>query len=54
MNLSAPKQLTFWIAVVVAVIGVVANFVPAVAAYALWVVVVAFVILALGVLIEGL
>jgi len=56
MNLSAPKQLTFWIAVVVAVIGVVASFVsiPVLSDYALWVVVIAFIILALGNLVEGL
>jgi cytochrome c oxidase subunit IV len=56
MNLSAPKQITFWIAVIVAVVGVVAYLVtiPVLSGIAFWLVVVAFVILAAGNLIEGL
>ncbi len=56
MNLSAPKNLTFWIAVVIAVIGLIAFFgvIPGFAAYAFWIMLVAFVLLALGNLIGGL
>ncbi|HET7087281.1 MAG TPA: hypothetical protein VFL17_01385 [Anaerolineae bacterium] len=56
MTLSAPKQITFWIAVVIAVVGVVASLVtiPVLSGIALWVVVVGFVVLALGNLVEGL
>jgi threonine/homoserine/homoserine lactone efflux protein len=56
MNLSAPKQITFWVAVVVAVVGVIAALVtiPVLSTYALWIVVIAFVILAAGNLVEGL
>jgi cytochrome c oxidase subunit IV len=56
MKLSAPKQITFWIAVIVAVVGVVAYLVTSLglSGYAVWVLVVAFIILALGNLIEGL
>jgi cytochrome c oxidase subunit IV len=56
MKLSAPKQITFWIAVIVAVVGVIAFLVTSLglSGYAFWVLVVAFVILALGNLIEGL
>jgi threonine/homoserine/homoserine lactone efflux protein len=56
MNLSAPKQITFWIAVVLVVIGIVASIVSLgfLSTYALWIVVIGFVVLALGVLIEGL
>lgn len=56
MNLSAPKQITFWIAVVVALVGILANFVtiPVLSSIAFWLVVLAFVILAIGNLAEGI
>ena len=56
MNLSAPKQLTFWIAVVVAVVGLIASLVtiPVLSGFALWLVVIGFIILAAGNLLEGL
>ena len=56
MKLSAPKQVTFWIAVVIGLIGVVASIVPipVVSPFAFWVVVLGFVILALANLLEGL
>ena len=56
MNLSAPRQVTFWIAVVVAVLGVLASLVtiPVLSGFAFWLVVIGFIILALGNLMEGL
>jgi hypothetical protein len=56
MKLSAPKQITFWVAVVVALIGLIASFVtiPFLSGFALWIVVLGFVILAAGNLLEGL
>lgn len=56
MKLSAPKQLTFWIAVVVAVIGLISALVtiPVLSGFALWIVVLGFVILAVANLMEGL
>lgn len=56
MQLSAPKQVTFWIAVIVAVIGVLANLfsIPGLVGLAFWLVVIAFIILALANLLEGL
>lgn len=56
MKLSAPKQLTFWIAVVVAVIGVIASLVaiPVLSGLALWLVVIGFVILAAANVLGGL
>ncbi len=56
MNISAPKQITFWIAVVVAVVGVIAGLVtiPVLSGFAFWLVVIGFIILAAGNLIEGL
>jgi hypothetical protein len=50
MKLSKPKNSTFWIATVLAVLGLVGNFVtlPVVSQYAFWFVVVGFVVLWLG------
>ncbi len=55
MRLSAPKQITFWIAVVLAVLGLLASLVtiPVLSGLALWLVVIGFVVLAVGNLIEG-
>ena len=56
MKLTPPKTITFLVAVVLAVLGVVATFVaiPFVSTYALWFVVAGFVLLVLGLLIKGL
>jgi hypothetical protein len=54
LNLSKPKLITFWIALLLAVVGVIFFFVPAVEAYALWVVVIAYVVLALGNVVKGM
>lgn len=55
MNLSAPKQVTFWIAVVLAVLGILAQLItiPVLSGFAFWLVVIAFVVLAIGNLAEG-
>jgi heme A synthase len=49
-KLSRPKVITFWIAVILVAIGILAALgtIPALSAYALWMVVVGFVLLALG------
>ena len=56
MKLSAPKQITFWIAVAVAVLGLIAFLVPSIgfAAAAFWLLALGFVILALGNLLSNL
>ena len=55
MKLSAPKQVTFWVAVIVGLVGLVAALVPTpISSFAFWIVVVGFVILALANLLEGL
>lgn len=55
MKLSPPKQSTFWIATIVAALGLVGNFVdlPVVSQYAFWFVVVGFVVLWLGNYVKG-
>jgi hypothetical protein len=50
MKLSAPKNTTFWIATVLAVLGILGNFasIPLVSDNAFWFVVVGFVVLWCG------
>jgi hypothetical protein len=56
MKLSAPKVITFWIAVILAVLGVLASqgIVPGLSGYAFWLVVAGFVLLALANLVKDL
>jgi len=56
MKLSPPKQITFWIAVVLAVLGVLASLItiPVLSGLAVWLVVIGFVVLAVGNLVEGI
>jgi membrane protein YdbS with pleckstrin-like domain len=56
MKLKAPKQITFWIAVAIAVVGIIAKIViiPVLTEYAGWLVLLALVVLAAGDLIKGL
>jgi len=56
MKLSTPKQITFWTAVVVAAVGLIASLVtiPVLSGLALWLVVIGFIILAAGCLVDSL
>ena len=56
MKLSEPKNVTFWVAVVLGVLGFLGNFVaiPFVSGYAFWFVFFGFALLALGNLLKGL
>ena len=56
MKLHAPKQITFWIAVAIAVIGIVLKLVavPPLSGHPGWVELIAFAVLAAGTLIKGL
>ncbi|MBN2547960.1 MAG: hypothetical protein JXB15_02290 [Anaerolineales bacterium] len=55
MTLSEPKVITFWIAVALAVIGVIAQLVtiPVLSGFAFWLVVLGFIVLAAGNLMKG-
>jgi heme/copper-type cytochrome/quinol oxidase subunit 1 len=55
MQLSAPKQYTFLVAVVLVLLSIISTFVtiPIVSANAFWLVVVGFIILAAGNMIDG-
>ena len=56
MKLSAPKQVTWWIALIVGVVGIIASLVtiPGLSGIAFWLVVVAFVLLLLASFVPGL
>ncbi len=56
MKLSAPKEITFWIAVILAALGVLAaqGVIPPLSSYAFWLVVAGFIVLALGNLVKGM
>ena len=56
MKLTPPKKLTFWIAVALAVIGLIASFVsiPFLSGIAFWLVLAGIALLVLGLLIKGL
>ena len=56
MKLSSPKTVTWWIAVVLGVLGILGNFVslPVVSGLAFWFVAVGFVILALATYLKDL
>lgn len=56
MKLSAPKNITFYIALIIAVLGLLGKFgvLAFLAPYAFWLVLVAFVLLALATLLKGL
>jgi predicted membrane channel-forming protein YqfA (hemolysin III family) len=55
MKLSEPKVVTFWIAVILAVLGVLAflGTIPGLSESAFWLVVAGFIVLALGNLMKG-
>lgn len=53
MKLSAPKQNTFYISIVLAVIALIGFFVAALSPFAPWILLVAYIVLAAGNLLEG-
>ena len=56
MKLSAPKQLTFCISVVLLIVGIIAKFIniPFLSNYSFWIVTIAGIILTLGCFLNGL
>ena len=56
MKFSAPKQITWWIAVVIAVLGILASLVPSLgfSGFGFWLVVIGFALLAVATVVEGL
>ena len=54
MKLSAPKNITFYVAVALALIGLIGFFVASMTAFAPWILLVGFIVLAAGNMLEGL
>jgi hypothetical protein len=56
MKLSPPKTITYWIAVILGLLGIVGTFValPLIGGYEFWLLALGFVLLALANLMEGL
>jgi len=56
MKLSAPKKVTWWVALIVGAVGILANFVtiPFLSEYAFWLVVIGFVLLVLATYLKDL
>ena len=54
MKLQPPKNITFYVAILLAVLGLISQLFSVVPAAAFWLVLVAFVLLALGNLVKGL
>ena len=56
MKLQAPKEITFWVAVAIAAVGVISKLVtiPMLSGFSGWLLLIAFVVLAAGNLIKGL
>ena len=57
MKLNAPKQNTFWIAIIIAIIAVVVRWIitiPFLTPYAFIILLIGFVLLALGTFVKGL
>lgn len=56
LRLSAPMEVTWWIAVVLGVLGILANLgvIAALGSYAFWLVAAAFILLALATLLKNL
>lgn len=57
MKLSPPKQITFWISVIIGLLGIVGKLVPSLpllSPFAFWLVAIALVLLVLSVTMTGL
>ena len=56
MSLNAPKQITLWLAVIIAVLGILGELttIPVISGYAFWLVVIGFVLLAAGTMFKDL
>jgi len=56
MKLTQPKVITWWIAVILGVIGLIAKLgvIPALEPYGFWLVLIGFILLMLGTLFKGL
>jgi hypothetical protein len=54
VKLNAPKKITFWIAVALAIIGLIFLFLPFVGVAAFWLLLIGFIVLMLGTFVKGM
>ncbi|MBN2257484.1 MAG: hypothetical protein JW704_06640 [Anaerolineaceae bacterium] len=54
MKLTPPKQITFWISVILGVLGILGLVLPFLAPFAFWLVLAGLVLLVLALLLKGL
>jgi hypothetical protein len=56
MKLSAPKNITWWIAVILGVLGLLGNFValPVISGFSFWLLFLGFALLAVATMVDGL
>lgn len=54
MKLNPPKKITYYVAVILAVLGLIFQFIAALNPISFWVLLVAFILLALGNFVQGL
>jgi hypothetical protein len=54
MQLNPPKQITFWISILLGVLGLLGFFVSALTPYAFWLLLIGFVLLVAGLVVKGL
>ena len=53
-NVNAPKRTTFWISLVLGLLGIIGSISPSVAVYAPWVLALGWLLLTLGCFVKGL
>jgi len=54
MKLTPPKQITFWISLILGIAGVVLFFIPGLFLYGFWVLFIGFALLTVALLVKGL
>ncbi len=54
MKLTPPKQITFWIAIILGVLGILGFVIPVLAPFAFWLVLAGLVLLVIALLVKGL
>ncbi len=54
MKLSMPKVITWWIAVILGLLGIIFAFAPTLSNYSIWLVALGWLLLVLGTAIKGL
>jgi len=54
MKLSAPKQITWWVGLILLVVGIIASFVASISGFALWIVAISALLMLVATAVQGL